>query len=99
VIDWGQAIWGPLLYDLGSVVVLQRLGNQDAHISTFLDRYGRTAPITPTELEVLDTFVRLRWAVQAWWFSWRQARNDQLGLRDPAGNQQGLTTAIQALRL
>jgi Ser/Thr protein kinase RdoA (MazF antagonist) len=99
VIDWGQAIWGPLLYDVGSAVVLQRLDNQAAHQDTFLDRYARTAAIPSAELEALETFVRLRWAVQAWWFSWRQAHNDQLGLQDPSGNQHGLTTAIQALHL
>jgi Ser/Thr protein kinase RdoA (MazF antagonist) len=99
VIDWGQAIWGPLLYDVGSAVVLQWLGNHAAHRDTFLDRYAQTAPISPAELEVLETFVRLRWAVQAWWFSWRQAHNNQLGLQDPSGNQHGLTTAIQALHL
>jgi Ser/Thr protein kinase RdoA (MazF antagonist) len=36
VIDWGQVIWGPLLYDVGSAVVLQRLGNHAAHQDTFL---------------------------------------------------------------
>lgn len=28
VIDWGQVVWGSLLYDVGSAVVLQRLGDQ-----------------------------------------------------------------------
>jgi len=53
--------------------------------------------VAAAELGALEAFVRLRWAVQAWWFSWRQAHGDQLGLEDPDGNQRGLAAALQAL--
>ena len=98
VIDWGQAVWGPLLYDVGSAVVLQRLGGQDAHVEDFLKSYEAAAPLRTDELRLVDVFVRLRWAVQAWWFAWRLAHDNRLGLQTPAGNRAGLNAALQALR-
>jgi len=41
VIDWGQVVWGPLLYDVASAVVFQRLGGHDGRLDAFLDAYGR----------------------------------------------------------
>jgi Ser/Thr protein kinase RdoA (MazF antagonist) len=99
VIDWGQLVWGPLLYDVGSAVVLRRLGDHHGHLDAFLGAYRRAAPVPAAELADLEPFVRLRWAVQAWWFSWRETNGDQLGLRNPSGNRRCLATALGALEL
>ncbi|HEY6740469.1 MAG TPA: phosphotransferase [Actinopolymorphaceae bacterium] len=98
IIDWGGAVWGPLLYDVASAVVLQHLTGSPGRLATFLHCYEVASPLSWPELELLDEFVRLRWAVQAWWFAWRLAHDNRLGLDSPDGNRFGLEAAIDALR-
>jgi len=58
LIDWGASVHGPLLYDVASAVMYAG--------RTVLPGYAATGPLTREELEHLDAFRALRWAVQAW---------------------------------
>jgi homoserine kinase type II len=95
VIDWGAAMWGPLLYDVGSALWLFRFKDgRDPHdFAPFLEAYRSLAPLPGDELEALPVFVRLRCVVQALYFSWRIADDVRTGLADPAENQIGLDNA------
>ncbi len=59
--------------------------------------YAETGPLAREELDHLDAFRAFRWAVQAWYFSGRIARNDMTGIGDPAENEVGLADAREAL--
>jgi Ser/Thr protein kinase RdoA (MazF antagonist)/predicted MFS family arabinose efflux permease len=89
LIDWGAALHGPLLYDIASAVMYA-----DRRI---LEGYRRTGPIGPAELDQVDVFLDLRWAVQAWYFADRIARDDLTGLAGRADNEKGLADARRAL--
>jgi Ser/Thr protein kinase RdoA (MazF antagonist) len=95
VIDWGAAMWGPLLYDVASARWLFQFrdGGEPADFAPFLAAYRSRAPLPADELEALDVFVRLRCAVQALYFSWRVANDIRIGLKDPSENQRGLDDA------
>ncbi len=96
VIDWGAAMWGPLLYDVASArFYFQFRGNpQPAEFEPFLAAYLASGPLQAEEVQRgPEAFVRLRVAVQASYFSWRLERDVRLGLDDPAENQQGLDGA------
>jgi hypothetical protein len=53
--------------------------------------------LPPSELELLPTFLAMRWAVQASYFSARIAADDLTGLSDRAENEKGLADARRAL--
>jgi Ser/Thr protein kinase RdoA (MazF antagonist) len=95
VIDWGAAMWGPLLYDVASARWLFQFhhGHDPRDFAPFLAAYRSHAPLPVDELAALDLFVRLRCAVQAFYFSWRIAHDIRTGFADPAGNQRGLDQA------
>jgi homoserine kinase type II len=95
VIDWGAAMWGPLLYDVASARWLFQFhhGRDPQDFAPFLAAYRSQAPLPIDELAVLGLFVRLRCVVQAFYFSWRIANNIRTGLADPSANQRGLDTA------
>jgi len=89
LIDWGAALHGPLLYDLASAYMYSGPG--------VVSGYRRTGPLPTVELEQLDLFRRFRWAVQAWYFSWRIATNNMTGISKAGENDEGLDDARRAL--
>jgi Ser/Thr protein kinase RdoA (MazF antagonist) len=95
VIDWGAAMWGPLLYDVASARWLFQFhhGHDPRDFAPFLAAYRGQAPLPASELDALNLFVRLRCAVQAFYFSWRIANDVRTGLADPSANQRGLDQA------
>ncbi len=97
VIDWGQATWGPLLYDVASMLVFHEWFGGNIHSETMLRHYVRSSPIRAQELDLLNIFKRLRWAANAWWFAWRIVADDQTGMSSPAANHGGLAEAMTAL--
>ncbi|MFL5804576.1 MAG: phosphotransferase enzyme family protein [Roseiflexaceae bacterium] len=98
VIDWGAAMWGPLLYDVASARWLFQFqhGHNPHDFGPFLAAYRGQAPLPAGELDALDLFVRLRCVVQAFYFSWRIANDIRTGLADSSANQRGLDQARQA---
>jgi Ser/Thr protein kinase RdoA (MazF antagonist) len=95
VIDWGAAMWGPLLYDLGSAYWYFQFGQAHAAraFAPFLEAYQHRGPLPADELAAVDLFARVRCAVQGFYFSWRLANDIRTGLADAAENQQGLDDA------
>ncbi|RZU18990.1 hypothetical protein EV645_1193 [Kribbella rubisoli] len=47
----------------------------------------------------LDTFLRVRWAVQAGYFAWRIANNVLTGISGPEDNARGLAHARSSFGL
>jgi Ser/Thr protein kinase RdoA (MazF antagonist) len=99
VIDWDQATWGPLLYDVAAMLAFHEWLDGNMHSDTILDHYRSASPVAAQELELVDVFVRLRWAVSAWWFAWRIAQDDLLGMNSPADNHDGLAAAMARLTI
>jgi Ser/Thr protein kinase RdoA (MazF antagonist) len=95
VIDWGAAMWGPLLYDIGSARWYFQFGEarEAQAFAPFLEVYQQHGPLPADELAAVDVFVRVRCAVQGFYFSWRIANDIRIGLTDAAENQQGLDDA------
>jgi Ser/Thr protein kinase RdoA (MazF antagonist) len=95
VIDWGAAMWGPLLYDIGSAYWFFQFGQAHAAqaFAPFLEAYQHHGPLPADELAAVDVFVRVRCAVQGFYFSWRIANDIRTGFTDTAENQQGLDDA------
>ena len=101
VIDWGAAMWGPLLYDVSSArFYFQSRGKRDPkEFEPFLAAYLASGPLEADEVRRgLEVFLRLRVAVQAFYFSWRLAKDVRLGIDDPAENRKGLEGARRAWR-
>jgi homoserine kinase type II len=95
VIDWGAAMWGPLLYDIGSAYWYFQSGQADQAqaFAPFLEAYRLHCKLPDNELAAIDVFVRMRCAVQGFYFSWRVANDIRTGLANPVENQQGLDDA------
>ena len=96
VIDWGAAMWGPLLYDLGSAYWYFQFGQDEPAkaFAPFLEAHARHCPLPPEELAAIGVFARMRCAVQALYFSWRIANDIGTGQADAAAeNQEGLDDA------
>jgi homoserine kinase type II len=95
VIDWGAAMWGPLLYDIGSAYWYFQFGQANAAqaFAPFLEAYQQHGRLPAAELAAIDVFVRMRCAVQGFYFSWRIANDIRIGIADAAENQQGLDDA------
>jgi Ser/Thr protein kinase RdoA (MazF antagonist) len=88
LIDWGAAMHGPILYDVASAVMYA--GSPDHVVPSYLDR----RPDLTDELHRgLDTFLRVRYAVQAAYFAWRITDNILTGIAGPADNLKGLADA------
>jgi hypothetical protein len=69
-------------------------GAPDHVVPAYLDR----RPDLTSELDSgLDTFVNVRWAVQASYFAWRTTTNVLTGISGPADNLEGLSDAREAL--
>jgi len=95
VIDWGAAMWGPLLYDLGSAYWFFQFGQAEPAraFAPFLEAYQQHGPLPADELAAVAVFARMRCVVQGFYFSWRIANDIRTGLADAAENQQGLDDA------
>jgi len=95
VIDWGGAVYGPLLYDLASAVMY--LGGP-ARATAMTSAYLATGALPTAEAERgLAVMLRLRWAVQADYFAWRISVNDLTGISGPEENEKGLEDARRFL--
>jgi Ser/Thr protein kinase RdoA (MazF antagonist) len=95
LVDWGAVAHGPLLYDVGTVCGLRHLEGDRRRI--FVTAYLEEAPLREDELAFLDDFVRLRWVVQARYFSWRIAQGVRTGIASDRENRSGLRDALRAL--
>ncbi|RYU10979.1 phosphotransferase enzyme family protein [Nocardioides iriomotensis] len=94
LIDWAGAKRGPVLYDVASAVMY--LGGPES-AAVFLTTYQQDGPLAPREMELLDAFRRLRWAVQGAYFAWRLATDDHTGGVERSDNERGLDHARTAL--
>lgn len=93
LIDWGAAMYGPILYDVASAAMY----NGRPHVvSSYLD--ARPDRADEVNLE-LDTFLRVRYAVQAAYFAWRCTEDVRVGIKSPAENQKGLADARRSFGL
>jgi len=91
LIDWGSAMNAPILYDVASAVMYA--GGPD-HV---VPAYVAQRPALADEIDRgLDTFLRIRWSVQAAYFAWRCANDIRTGIADPAENHKGLADAHHA---
>ncbi|MEU0095061.1 phosphotransferase [Kribbella sp. NPDC006257] len=88
LIDWGGAMLGPVLYDLGSLVMY--LSEPDRVIAAYL---AERPALTEEVSTHLDTFINFRFAIQAAYFAWRLATDVQTGLTTSDGNHKGLSDA------
>jgi homoserine kinase type II len=89
LIDWGASCHGPLLYDVASAVMY---AGRDV-----VTGYRTNGPLDDNELEHVDVFRALRWAVQAIYFSGRIAADDLTGIADASENEKGLEDARAGL--
>jgi Ser/Thr protein kinase RdoA (MazF antagonist) len=99
VIDWGAAMWGPLLYDVASAYwfsVVER-GLEPSVFDPFRRAYVDAAPVNDSEWQSLDVFIRLRGVVQGFYYAWRCDNNVQTGLNHPADNERNLTDAREKI--
>lgn len=95
VVDWAGARRGPVLYDVASAVMY--LGGRE-NAAPFLDEYAGHGPLPAGEMELLDSFSALRWAVQAVYFARRVAEHDLTGIDGDDENYHGLTDARRGLQ-
>lgn len=94
VIDWGSGFHGPCLFDLASAVMYVGPSRRDELVASYL----RVGVMAQQEVDAgLDVALRLRWAVQAWYFAQRVADDDRTGISDLAENRTGLEDARRAL--
>ncbi len=100
VIDWGSAMFGPLLYDVATaywvIAVEHELGAPG--FSSFIDSYREAGPLSGAELAMLPAFVQLRAVVQAFYFAWRCDNYVGSGLQDVSENEIKLDQAKQFLQ-
>jgi Ser/Thr protein kinase RdoA (MazF antagonist) len=97
LIDWADAARGPLLYDLASAAMY--VGGPP-HAAPLLAAYtAQSGPVLADEIRrALVPMLRLRWALQAYYFAHRIAANDLTGISGPADNAKGLADARRALQ-
>jgi homoserine kinase type II len=95
LVDWGAVMHGPLLYDVGTVCGLRHLEGDRRR--TFVTAYLQESAVPEDELVFLDDFVRLRWVVQARYFSWRISQRVRTGIASDRENRSGLRDALRAL--
>lgn len=95
LIDWAGSCRGPALYDVASAVMY--LGGPPQS-TAFLASYAAHGPLMDDELEWLDFFRRVRWAIQASYFAGRLVADDQTGIADdPHHNREALVRAGRGL--
>jgi Ser/Thr protein kinase RdoA (MazF antagonist) len=101
VIDWGAAMWGPLLYDIASAYwfsVIER-GCDPSVFKPFAQAYRDEGPLSAEEWQCLEVFIRLREVVQGFYYAWRCDNNIQTGLNYPGENEQKLAYAKEKIEL
>jgi homoserine kinase type II len=98
VIDWGAAMWGPLLYDVATAYWFSVIehGLEPSLFDPFTRAYRDAAPIRNDEWQALDVFIRLRGIVQIFYFAWRCDNNIDTGL-SPGDNERNLASAREKL--
>ena len=95
MIDWDLGMTGPLLYDLASAEMY--VGGPERS-GPLIEAYLEAGPLRAEEVDrALGTLARMRWAVQADYFAKRVLEDDMTGIDGPAGNEEGLDDARQAL--
>ena len=95
LIDWAGSCRGPALYDVASAVMY--LGGPDDS-ERFLATYAAHGPLDEPELTHLDSFRRLRWAIQASYYAGRIVADDQTGIRDdPEHNRDSVARARRGI--
>ncbi|MFD7155723.1 phosphotransferase enzyme family protein [Kribbella sp. NPDC059898] len=92
LIDWGSAMRGPILYDVASAAMY--VGREV--VPAYLDR---RPDLTDEIHRGLDTYLRVRYAVQAGYFAWRITTNLLTGISGPADNRKGLDDARRSFGL
>jgi Ser/Thr protein kinase RdoA (MazF antagonist) len=101
VVDWGAAMWGPLLYDVASAywfsVVEPNL--EPFVFEPFAKAYRDALPLNAAEWHSLPVFVRLRGAVQGFYFAWRCDNNIEIGLSYAEENAQKLEDVRRKIEL
>lgn len=85
---------GPLVSGVGAARwYFPSYGNRQAEeFAPFLDAYRAEAPVSPSQLEHIDAFVRLHVAMSGWYFAWRIHEGYTVGA-DGAWNLAGLEQA------
>ena len=99
VLDWGAAMWGPLLYDIASAYWFSVIEpNLDPRVfEPFLKAYRDAALLNAQEWDYLPVFIRLRAAVQGFYFAWRCDNNIQTGLSYAGENERKLQDVRQKI--
>ena len=92
-------MWGPLLYDVASAywfsVIEPKL---DPRVfEPFLKAYRDAALLNAQEWHHLPVFIRLRGAVQGFYFAWRCDNNIQTGLSYAGENEKKLEDVRQKI--
>ncbi|MFI7068254.1 phosphotransferase enzyme family protein [Kribbella sp. NPDC050124] len=90
LIDWGAAMPGPVLYDVASAVMY--VNGADRVVPAYLEQ----RPELTAEVEHLEAFLQVRYAVQAGYFAWRCSNDIRTGIADLAENRKGLDDARRA---
>lgn len=70
LVDWGSAVRGPALYDIASLAFF---APNRAALTAAVGSYTHRRHLPSLDREGLQCFTQLRWAAQAWYFSWRLA--------------------------
>ncbi|WP_165969970.1 phosphotransferase enzyme family protein [Nonomuraea terrae] len=97
LVGWDAVLHAPLLYDVACVAVLTR--DTPRALRHVLDGYRTVDPAIVRDLDHLDLFVRLRWAVTAIHVAGRIARGALRGVSgSPEDNEAGLARAYAGMR-
>lgn len=96
LLDWDSAVAGPLLYDVASAAMYGGVSPTDPE-TALLRGYLEEAPTDVAELRHAEVFLRLRFAVQALYFSWRAATGVTTGSEAHGSNGKGLEDAKRGL--
>ena len=95
LIDWGAYLVGPRAFDLASAVMYAD-GSTSAR--PLVDAYIAEGALTEAEVALaLEPMLRWRWASQAYYFAWRIATNNMIGIADASENEKGLADARTGL--
>ncbi len=101
VIDWGAAMWGPLLYDVATAwwFSVVEPGRDPQVFEPFADAYRDAAPLKAQEWDHLPVFIHLRGAVQGFYYAWRCDHDIQTGLNYAGENEQKLEDVRRKIEL
>lgn len=92
LIDWGAYSVGPRVFDLASAVMYA--GDTLGQARPLIDAYLAEGALTEDEVaRALEPMLGWRWASQAYYFAWRIATDNLVGIADAAENEKGLAHA------